>query len=268
MRNLFLIMFCLSSYLLNGQQKLNNTGVVTYEETNIYGRKTIVQLFFSNEKSIYISNRGTKSRVNKLANGETLDTHDDAKLMKQLMSGSMIYPYYFDEEGDVIYMNWKSDSLIFRQVLKHDPIIVVEPNLPKINWKTTRESKKIGIFVCFKAIATFRGRNYQAWFTPDLPIPSGPWKLHGLPGLILEAQDSQAEYKYIFQSIEIPLKDQAELSKTPKTGDIIPLSQYDTMLKQKEEEYVRKISSKAAARGMSLSVLPDDKIKQELNYER
>ncbi len=268
MKNLFLIILCLSSYILNGQQMLNNTGVITYEQIDIYGQKTIVQLFFSNEKSFYISNKGSKSRVNKLANGEILDIHDDAKLAKQLMSGSMIYPYYIDEEGDVIYMNWKSDSLIFRHVLKHDPVIVIEPHLPKINWKITTESKKIGTFLCFKAIALFRGRNYEAWFTPDLPIPSGPWKLHGLPGLILEAQDTKAEFKYIFQSIEIPLKKEIEFPETPITGNVIHLSQYNAFLIQKEEEYVRKISSKAAARGMALSVLPDDKIKQELNYEQ
>lgn len=268
MKKLFLAIFCLCTNLLFGQQNQTHTGVVTYEQIDNYGQKTIVQLFFSNEKSFYISNRGSKSRVNKLANGETLDTHDDAKLTKQLMSGGMIYPYYIDEEGDVIYMNWKSDSLIFRQVLKHDPVIVLEPHLPKINWKITTESKKVGTFLCFKAIALFRGRNYEAWFTPDLPIPTGPWKLHGLPGLILEAQDTKAEFKYIFQSIEIPLKNETEFPKIPTSGNVIQLSQYNAFLIQKEEEYVRKITSKAAARGMSLSVLPDDKIKQELNYEQ
>lgn len=269
MKKLVLYILLLFSNLSNAQQKQFSTGVAIYEEVDVYGQKNIVQLFFSNEKSFYVKNRGAKERINRLANGEILDMNNDEKAAKQLSQNNMFfYPYFIDEEGDIVYMNWKNDSMIFREVLKHDPIIIEEPRLPKQNWQIMAQTKKIGRFTCTKAICTFRGRNYEAWFTLEIPVPSGPWKLNGLPGLILDAQDSQGEYKYTFKSIDIPLKDDTELLKLPNMGERGTISQYESILKKKEAEHIRKLLSKAAARGTSLSILPDDKIKQELSFEQ
>lgn len=263
---LITILIHLSIYIV--PTTAQNTGVVVYEQIDIYNQKTSCSLFFSTEKSFYVSNRGTKSKITKLTNGDILNVNDTEKAMNQLtQSGFKIFPYYIDEEGDIVYMNWKSDSLIFREVLKQDPIIVTEPNLPRIDWKISFETKKIGRFTCSKASAKFRGRVYIAWFTAEIPAPTGPWKLHGLPGLILEAQDDKAEYKYLFQSIEIPLKNEEELSKLPVVGDKITIADYRNVSKQKEEEHVRKVLSKASARGTSLTMLPDQKTKQELNFD-
>ena len=54
---------------------------------------------------------------------------------------------------------------------------------------------------CILAEADFRGRKWYAWFTPEIPIQDGPWKLCGLPGLILYAHDSKNHYSYIAKQI-------------------------------------------------------------------
>ena len=56
-----------------------------------------------------------------------------------------------------------------------------------IDWKISEETKTMQDMVLQKAECDFRGRHYIAWFNPKIPIPDGPWKLRGLPGLILEA---------------------------------------------------------------------------------
>lgn len=60
---------------------------------------------------------------------------------------------------------------------------------------------KILGYDCARATTTFRGRSYTVWFTPEIPIPSGPWKLGGLPGLILKAEDETGAYKFEIRRI-------------------------------------------------------------------
>ncbi|NCC10453.1 MAG: GLPGLI family protein [Bacteroidia bacterium] len=55
---------------------------------------------------------------------------------------------------------------------------------------------------CQKAITSFRGRTWTAWFTPEIPISDGPWKLYGLPGLILQATDDKGYFNFKCIQIE------------------------------------------------------------------
>lgn len=65
----------------------------------------------------------------------------------------------------------------------------VSDSLHPMKWEMDSSSKKVGELNCFKATCSFRGRNYTAWFSPDIPISKGPWKMGGLPGLIVELFD-------------------------------------------------------------------------------
>ena len=68
-------------------------------------------------------------------------------------------------------------------------------------WKLSQHTKKILGHNCQQASTEFLGRKWIVWFTPDIPIQEGPWKLWGLPGLILDARDTN-EY-FHFYCIEI-----------------------------------------------------------------
>lgn len=61
-------------------------------------------------------------------------------------------------------------------------------------WQIHSETTTILSYPCQKATCNFRGREYEAWFTMEIPRSEGPWKLHGLPGLILKVQDSKGHY--------------------------------------------------------------------------
>ena len=55
-------------------------------------------------------------------------------------------------------------------------------------WTLTPVTKDILGYKCQEAKGTYDCRNYTVYFAPDIPIPDGPYKFDGLPGLILEVR--------------------------------------------------------------------------------
>ncbi|UFK96676.1 GLPGLI family protein [Kaistella faecalis] len=66
----------------------------------------------------------------------------------------------------------------------------------KLNWKISNEKAKIGSYNTQKATTEFGGRTWNAWFTPDIPLQDGPYKFHGLPGLIVKIEDDGKNYSW------------------------------------------------------------------------
>lgn len=74
----------------------------------------------------------------------------------------------------------------------------IDEGMPTIGWKVTGDTATKGGLKCQKATTHFKGRDYTAWFCPSLPLHAGPWKLFGLPGLIVEAYDAKKEVQFLF----------------------------------------------------------------------
>jgi hypothetical protein len=73
--------------------------------------------------------------------------------------------------------------------------------LHPMEWKLTSEEKMVEGIPCKKAAVWFKGREYIAWYAPSIPLSNGPWKLGGLPGLILEAYDLNKEWHVTFKGM-------------------------------------------------------------------
>lgn len=67
-----------------------------------------------------------------------------------------------------------------------------------VQWKIEADTKKINNYNLQRATAVFGGRNWTAWFTPDINIPEGPYKFRGLPGLVLYVEDDKKDFVYSF----------------------------------------------------------------------
>lgn len=71
-----------------------------------------------------------------------------------------------------------------------------EEELPQWDWELLEGDSLIAEYACHKARATHRGRTWTVWYTPDITVSEGPWKLCGLPGLILYAVSDNADFTF------------------------------------------------------------------------
>jgi len=100
------------------------------------------------------------------------------------------YQYYH------VYKNYPSKGMLtYTDKVLFDSYRYEEP-LEKPLWTLLSERKDIQGYSCQKALAAFKGRKWTAWYTTEIPISDGPWKLNGLPGLILDAVDSDSLYHF------------------------------------------------------------------------
>lgn len=77
----------------------------------------------------------------------------------------------------------------------------VEP-LAEMKWEIADSAKTVLGYECVMATTDYHGRHWTAWFTPDIPLQEGPWKLCGLPGLILEASEADGQHSFTAVGIE------------------------------------------------------------------
>ncbi|HWB94648.1 MAG TPA: GLPGLI family protein [Puia sp.] len=99
------------------------------------------------------------------------------------------------------YFQFPNDHRLVREESLFGSFLITEP-LPVINWQISADTASFGSLLCQKATAHFKGRDYIAWFCPDLPLHVGPWELNGLPGVIVEAYDVKKEVQFLFDGVE------------------------------------------------------------------
>jgi GLPGLI family protein len=124
-------------------------------------------------------------------------------------------------------------------------------NIAKQNWSLHDDTLTIVGYLCQKATCRFRGRNYIAWFTTDIPIDNGPWKFGGLPGLILKVYDENK--LYVFECVVI------ENHETKYPIEMLEYKDYTTMKREKllklqrsvNENYINTVSGTLTVRVVS-----------------
>jgi len=158
-------------FMINAQTA-SNSGSVNYEETFGSSEKNIYELHFCNNESIY-------EQVLPSREGQAIQT---------------IAGFIEPQIKQIYYTDVQKNKILFQEGIAFKTVIAQEDQT-KIDWKIEEKTKSINNFLCRKATTTYKGNSYTAWFSADIPIPFGPWKFHGLPGLILEAYDDSKFYQ-------------------------------------------------------------------------
>lgn len=167
-----------------------------------------------------------------------------------------------------IYKNTKERKIIEDIETFSKRFLIIE-NMTQPKWQLGSETKKIGQYTCYKATLTRedvsidyasifrnRGRNNKttkkdstqkqqkeidvpkmetitAWYTPQIPVSTGPKDYYGLPGLILEVNVGRTTM--LCTEIIINPKDEVEIKK-PTKGKKVTREEYNTIVKEKSDE--------------------------------
>lgn len=131
---------------------------------------------------------------NKDSNTDTsVSTNDDG----------VSYTVKYSDLDRFIEMNFEKSTIYSKEVHRGNVYFVKDSILP-LKWRLDYEDeKKIGSLLCKKATTHFRGRDYIAWYTLEIPLPYGPYKFHGLPGLIISISDSSKIFNWIITSYKL-----------------------------------------------------------------
>ena len=151
-----------------------------------------------------------------------------------------------DFEKTYFLFNLDNNKFYFKSLLLLK-YAVAEDDL-RFKWEIKSETKTILGYQCQRAISTvFRGRSYEAWFASKIPIPFGPWKANGLPGMILEFYD--LDRLLHFKVNKISLYDERTVDFKQLEEKIIaenPLSieKYVLLKNKLNKEFVSRIESR------------------------
>ena len=150
------------------------------------------------------------------------------------------------------YKNLKDSTLIQSQEF-YGKRFVIKDELPKINWVKGNETKQIGNYLCFKAVATIPTETLnwysfdwndltnsgsdevamstiEAWYTLQIPLGHGPAEFWGLPGLVLEV--STGNTTILCSEISINTNDRDPIA-IPNKGEETSIASYRKVVKER-----------------------------------
>ncbi len=139
-----------------------------------------------------------------------------------------------DDTEDIYYKFFPEQKKI-HQTGMMGKSFVIKDQLHKHKWKITNEKIKFLGYECQKAVVEDEDNFIVAWFTPQIPVTTGPGGLHGLPGLILMASFNDGEREV--QAQEVNLQElEAKAIVIPSDGKKVTQEQYDKIQEEKERE--------------------------------
>lgn len=196
-----ILIFSLIVFFNIMQSQNSKTGIVYYNHIDIhYGVSYNSYLVFNESTSYFVTAKDSLGLSN---NGSKISTSGAEEQIVEASDFNEVSKT--KKEGLQVYLNKLTDSIYFANSFSlTSKLIYATEEIPKLNWELKNESKEIGGFICKKAITNFRGREYVCWYTEEIPLPYGPWKLQGLPGIIMEAKSKDGFFEIEFKKIKYP----------------------------------------------------------------
>ena len=236
MKSLSLSLLALALLMLCIPQAHAQEGTVTYEET--------VKLEFKLPPEMeHMRDHIPSARITQ----KMLFFNESASLMKDVPQE--------DEEGDKVMMHGEG-GLHFRtveeppenetyvnfdegQLIQKEDFLgrtfLITGETATLAWRLTDERSEFLGYLSQKATAVHDSTTIEAWFTPEIPVPAGPARYGGLPGLILVLTLNDGQTTYVAQELSLAPLDEAVLVP-PKKGKKVTREEFKTIVEEKMKE--------------------------------
>ena len=144
--------------------------------------------------------------------------------------------YYNQEKNNEIFLKNHPDKGILTvrsgTIIGDRQFYSYEEAVAELDWQLEEGDSIVCGYLCGRATTSFHGRTWHVWYTLDIPYSDGPWKLCGLPGLILKATDSTGEFDFTAITIEeehsdLERKNKVVTYKSP--NEKIPPQRYEEL---------------------------------------
>jgi len=184
---------------------------------------------------------------------------EQEKLEAPQQMGGSVMSFSFGSEKS--YRNRKNKTIIEEEEFFSMEFIVTD-SLTTFQWTMMPDTKRIGQYTCYKAVVTIpvskeaqadyekrlaeqeknntqlltlkapKDRLIEAWYTPEIPVNSGPAEYWGLPGLIMEVHDG--DLVLLCTKVTINPKDAKKIT-APKKGKKVTKEEYKKIVDKKLE---------------------------------
>lgn len=278
MKNLFIVSLLLTASTIFSQdfagkveyQTVRNEKNRTVKKTNENSEKENAKDGFTKEELTEIKETVKKAYQKKYE----LSFNKNEAVFEQILEldkpkpagGEMSFSIKMSGDGNK-YINTKDKVYIEEEDLM-DEEFLVKDSLQKIDWILSDETKIIGDYTCQKAtyiipVSKMQQKSYDtylekikkgekplfeikkpepttviAWYTPEIPVSFGPAGIWGLPGLILQLEES----RLIYLCTKVSLKNNEKIKiKIPNTGKIVTKKEF--------EKYQEKMQKRADENG-------------------
>ncbi|MFD2570608.1 GLPGLI family protein [Spirosoma soli] len=212
----------------------NTEGVVSYKRKT-YWIKIISRMTFLSQEE---KDRAAQTWKN-------YEEENNAEKMKLAFSPTESLYTYASESGETDdgSYSWRNSELkLYRNFDKDKKTDIVEmlgktyvidDSLHTPIWKIGNQIKEVAGYICMKAETEdpIKKQKITAWFAQDIPVPAGPERYNGLPGLILELSLND---DVVIEATGVTFRkltpDDLKLPKTK--GKKISDAAYDALIKQ------------------------------------
>ncbi|QQD13462.1 GLPGLI family protein [Sphingobacterium sp. UDSM-2020] len=232
-RNVILLLLAVSGSLTSKAQQLMASyeyipsPVATFKEDVYY------------DGTVKIAVRDSISLKKETTTGQSEDEMESSELSVVLDAGKIF--------RKIVIQDPKQKGLIETRSLDSKNYLVEDHTFKAINWNTDYpEEEKFGNKMCKKATADYRGTKVVAYYDPSIPVPAGPYKFGGLPGLIVMLYTESAHPHYwLLKKVSYPFEGQIPVDRNYiQTLPKMSLKKYVEQHERKIAEQMRIMRSK------------------------